>query len=152
MQIGVAADHEGFELKQGIVAFLRHAQYEVVDFGAPTLDGDDDYPDFVIPMAKAVSCGELRRGIAICGTGIGACIASNKVKHIRAGLIHDLFSAHQGVEDDNMNIVCLGARLVTLPQAIEFVQCFLGSRFSEKPRHKRRLEKISSLEENENRL
>ena len=108
MRIGIAADHGGFELKVQLTAALKAAGYEVVDFGAHELVTEDDYPDFVVPLARAVARGEVTRGLAICGSGVGACVAANKVPGVRAALITDSFSAHQGVEDDNMNVMCLG--------------------------------------------
>ena len=152
MRIGLAADHEGYELKEKILSSLRLTDSKIIDFGDITLKPDDDYPDFVIPLAKAVAKGEMDRGIAFCGSGIGACIASNKVKNVRAGLIHDVFSAHQGVEDDDMNIICIGARLVNFSLALDLIQCFLQAHFSGEPRHKRRLAKISKLEEMERHI
>ena len=146
MRVGIAADHEGFELKAGLSVSLQRLNFEITDFGAVTLDPKDDYPDFVVPLAKAVARGELDRGIAICGSGVGACIASNKVKNVRAALIHDLFSARQGVEDDNMNVICIGARLVSVSFALELIQAFLQAKFSGETRFKRRLAEISKLE------
>lgn len=149
MRLGLAADHEGYELKEQILAALKQRDFEIIDYGAVTLTPDDDYPDFVIPLARSVSTNQIDRGIAICGSGIGASIAANKVRHVRAGLVQDLFSARQGVEDDNMNIICLGARVVRFSLALELVQCFLAAHFSEAPRHKRRLAEISKVEEME---
>jgi ribose 5-phosphate isomerase B len=111
MKIGIAADHGGFRLKEIIHKFLKKQEYEVIDFGATFQDDTDDYPDFVIPLAKAVAANEVERGIAICASGVGASIAANKVSGVRAALINDYFSAHQGVEDDNMNFICLGGRV-----------------------------------------
>ena len=108
MRVGVAADHGGFALKGEAAEFLRAAGHEVVDFGAHQLNPSDDYPDFIIPLARAVAAGDVERGVALCGSGVGASVAANKVAGVRAGLIHDVFSAHQGVEDDDMNILCLG--------------------------------------------
>ena len=108
MRLGVATDHGGFALKETLVAQLRAAGHEVVDFGADKLDSDDDYPDFVIPLAQAVAAGTIERGIALCGSGVGISICANKVPESRAALINDHFSARQGVEDDHMNIICLG--------------------------------------------
>ena len=147
MRVGLAADHQGFALKEQLFALLRDAKEEVVDFGARTLTAEDDFPDFVFPLALAVERKEMERGIAICGSGIGASIAANKVRSVRAGLIHDLFSARQGVEDDDMNFICIGARLVSPAFAFELVQCFLAARFSNEPRYVRRLNKISKFEE-----
>lgn len=145
MRVGLAADHGGWELKNQLLRDLREAGYQVTDFGATTLDRDDDYPDFVIPLAKAVAAGKLDRGIAICGSGVGACIAANKVDGIRAAMVHDIFSAHQGVEDDNMNVICLGGRVVTWYTARELVSAFLGATFKGGGRFQRRLDKIDQL-------
>lgn len=149
MRVGIAADHEGFELKTEILVALNQSGFDVVDCGAFDLNTGDDYPDFVVPLARSVSRGETERGIAICGSGIGACIASNKVRNARAGLIHDVFSARQGVEDDDMNIICLGAKLVEFPFAWELIQVFLAARFSGEQRFRRRLGKIEQVEEME---
>lgn len=145
-RIGLAADHGGFNLKQEISAKLKAQGNTVIDFGAADLQDTDDYPDFVVPLAQAVASGEVERGIAICGSGVGACIAANKIPHVRAALIHDFFSAHQGVEDDNMNLICLGGRVVGSSLAWELIQSFLNAEFSGAERHKRRLAKISALE------
>ena len=149
MRVGIAADHEGYELKEEIAKVLRQSKLEITDYGAASLSPGDDYPDFVVPMAEAVASNKIDRGIAICGSGVGACIAANKVRNVRAGLIHDVFSARQGVEDDDMNVICLGAQLLTLPSALELVRCFLGAHFSKEIRFSRRLAKISKLEEME---
>ena len=146
MLIGIAADHAGFELKEKIVAELRNAQYEVKDFGPFTLNSADDYPDYVIPLAKAVAHGEVERGIAICGSGVGACAAANKVAGVRAGLINDVFSAHQGVEDDDMNVICLGGRVIGYALAWDLIRAFLSAKFIGGERHRRRLAKIVALE------
>ena len=149
MLVGIAADHQGYELKEKIVEALRLKQLNVIDYGAQILNPNDDYPDFAIPLARAISNKEINHGIAICGSGIGASIACNKVRGVRAGLVHDELSVREGVEDDNMNIICISAQLVSLSLALELVQCFLVSHFSEEPRHKRRLAKIAELEEME---
>jgi ribose 5-phosphate isomerase B len=146
MRIGIAADHAGFALKEQLRALLVDDGYEVMDFGAFRPSVDDDYPDFVIPLAEAVSRGDVERGIALCGSGVGACVAANKVAGIRAALIHDMFTAHQGVEDDNMNIICLGGRVLALALVNDLVGVFLRARFRENPRHCRRLAKIDALE------
>lgn len=148
--IGVASDHGGFDLKVQLVAFLKTAGYEVKDFGAHQLNADDDYPDFVIPMSEAVANGEVTRGIAICGSGVGACIAANKIAGVRSALITDSFSAYQGVEDDNMNIMCLGGRITGPSLAWELVQIFINARFKNEERFLRRLSKITLLERNKN--
>jgi ribose 5-phosphate isomerase B len=146
MKIGIAADHGGFELKEIMVAFLEHAGFDLKDFGAFELDVNDDYPDFIIPLAEAVASNDVERGIAICGSGVGASVAANKVAGVRAALIHDHFSAHQGVEDDDMNIICLGGRVTGFMAAEELILSFLGAIFSGEERHKRRLQKVRSLE------
>jgi ribose 5-phosphate isomerase B len=146
--IGIAADHGGFELKGKIAALLKTAGYEVKDFGAFRLVPDDDYPDFVVPLSRAVAEGKVFRGLAICGSGVGACVAANKVKGVRASLITDPFSAHQGVEDDNMNVICLGGRVTGYALAWELVQAFLKARYHGTGRFKRRLDKVLKLENN----
>ncbi|MGV8813860.1 MAG: RpiB/LacA/LacB family sugar-phosphate isomerase [Gelidibacter sp.] len=145
-RIGICADHGGFELKGSIASFLIANHFEPVDFGAFKLDEADDYPDFVIPLAKAVAAAEVFRGIAICGSGVGACIAANKVSCVRAALINDNFSAHQGVEDDDMNLICLGGRVTGYASAEELVLSFLNAKFIGAERHIRRLRKIQDLE------
>ena len=152
MRIGIAADHGGFGMKEQITVALKSAGHEVTDFGALQLDPDDDYPDFVIPLAKSVVGGEVERGIALCSSGVGASIVANKVPGVRAALIHDNFSAHQGVEDDDMNILCLGSLVVGYALAWELVQAFIAARFSGAERHRRRLAKISDMEREVNRL
>jgi sugar-phosphate isomerases, RpiB/LacA/LacB family len=149
--IGVAADHGGFELKEQLVGRLRTAGHEVVDFGDCRLDPDDDYPDFVVPLARAVARVDVNRGIAICGSGVGACVVANKVAAVRASLIHETFSAHQGVEDDDMNLICLGGLVVGHALAWELVKTFLAARFSGAERHRRRLSKVAELENKETR-
>src|SRR5574340_621413 len=146
MRIGIAADHGGFAIKEELAGKLREAGFDVIDFGSYALDPGDDYPDFVIPMAKAVAGGEVERGIAICGSGVGASIAANKVIGVRASLIHDVYSAHQGVEDDDMNVLCLGGRVVGAALAWDMVETFLSARFSGAERHKRRIDKVKALE------
>jgi ribose 5-phosphate isomerase B len=146
MRVGIATDHGGFSLKQEVVAHLRAAGHEVVDFGAQALDSTDDYPDFVIPLAQAVAAGKVDRGVAICGSGVGASVCANKVPGVRASLIHDHFSAKQGVEDDHMNILCMGGRTVGPAVAWDLVQTFLTAEFSQAERHLRRLGKVASLE------
>lgn len=146
MKIGLAADHGGFPLKEYIRPILKSAGHEIVDFGANTLDSQDDYPDFVVPLAQAIVSKEVERGIAICGSGVGASIAANKVKGVRAALVHDHFSAHQGVEDDDMNLLCLGGRVVGNNVAQEIIQTFLEAKFTHAERHNRRLQKVLQLE------
>jgi ribose 5-phosphate isomerase B len=144
--VGIAADHGGFELKQYLTERLRRAGCEVVDFGCRDLTPDDDYPDFVVPLARAVARGELFRGVAICGSGVGACVAANKVLGVRACLLHDTFSAHQGVEDDDLNVICLGGLVVGHALAWELVQTFLAARFAGADRYCRRHAKVAEVE------
>jgi ribose 5-phosphate isomerase B len=146
MRVGIATDHGGFELKSQLLEELRSLGHEVVDFGAFEYDKADDYPDFVIPLAQAVARGEVERGLAVCGSGVGACVAANKVPGARAALIHDIFSAHQGVEDDDMNIMCLGGRVTCYALAVDLIRGFLGARFKAEPRFIRRLDKVARLE------
>jgi ribose 5-phosphate isomerase B len=146
MTVGIASDHGGFPLKEQLMQALRHAGYNITDFGAYELDAADDYPDFIVPMARAVASGTVGRGIALCGSGIGASIAANKVAGVRAGLIHDVFSAHQGVEDDDMNIFCLGGKVIGSALAWELVETFLAARFSNAPRHVRRIAEVHAVE------
>ena len=145
--IGIAADHGGFALKELLMLALKAAGYEVVDFGAYTLNNEDDFPDFVGPLSKAVANEEISRGLAICGSGVGASIVANKISGVRAALISDSFSAHQGVEDDDMNIICLGSRVIGFELAWELVQTFLNARFKGVERFRRRLEKVAAFEQ-----
>jgi ribose 5-phosphate isomerase B len=146
MRVGIAADHGGFELKVYLTTGLKAAGYEVVDFGAHELVTGDDYPDFVVPMARALARGEVTRGLAICGSGVGACVAANKVPGVRAALITDPFSAHQGVEDDDMNVMCLGGRVTGYALSWDLVQTFLSAHFKGAERFRRRLVKVAALE------
>jgi ribose 5-phosphate isomerase B len=146
MRIGIATDHGGFDLKEELLKQLREAGHEVVDFGAHGLNQGDNYPDYVVPLAEAVAAEKVDRGVAICGSGVGASVCANKVPGIRAALIHDHFSARQGVEDDHMNVLCMGGRTVGPAVAWDLVQTFLAAEFSQAPRHLRRLGKIASLE------
>ena len=145
MRLGIAADHGGFELKGWLSGRLSES-HDVKDFGAYSLDSGDDYPDFVIPLARAVAAGEVERGIAVCGSGVGACVAANKIQGVRSALISDSFSAHQGVEDDDMNLICLGGRVVGHALAWDLVRGFLEARFKGEERFRRRLDKISVWE------
>jgi ribose 5-phosphate isomerase B len=146
MRLGIAADHGGWQLKEELAAALRNEGHEVVDFGARRLDPADDYPDFVIPLAQAIAKGEVERGLAVCGSGVGASIAANKVRGVRAALCLDCYSARQGVEHDDMNLLCLGGRVVGFALAWELVRIFLDARFSGEERHRRRLAKVQRLE------
>ncbi len=146
MKIGLAADHGGYELKNVIRDFLIARGHHITDFGAYALNNQDDYPDFVIPLAKMLAEKQLDRGIAICGSGVGASVAANKVPGVRAALINDHFSAHQGVEDDDLNMLCLGGRVTGSEAAKELVIEFLEAKFTAEERHVRRLGKVKALE------
>ena len=146
MLIGIATDHGGFELKEKLAAQLRQAGHQLTDFGALSLVPEDDYPAFVTPLARAVAEGKVERGIAVCGSGVGATVCANKIRGVRACLIHDHFSAQQGVEDDHMNLMCIGGRTTGVSVAWDLVQTFLASKFSDAPRHLRRLGKVATLE------
>jgi ribose 5-phosphate isomerase B len=146
MRIGIATDHAGFGLKEELIAHLRQDGHEVVDVGPYSLNPGDDYPDFVIPLAKAVVAGNVERGVAVCGSGVGASVCANKISGVRAGLVHDHFSARQGVEDDDMNIICMGGRVVGAAVARDLIDTFLATKFSGAERHLRRLRKVASLE------
>jgi ribose 5-phosphate isomerase B len=147
MKVGIATDHGGFGLKEELIAKLRATGHKVTDFGAHSLNPGDDYPDFVVPLADAVVAGKVERGVAICGSGVGAAVCANKVKGVHAGLIHDHFSAKQGVEDDHMNILCIGGRTVGPEVAWDLVQAYLAAEYSQAERHLRRLRKIAALED-----
>jgi ribose 5-phosphate isomerase B len=149
MRLGLAADHGGFELKEQLKEELKTLGHEVMDFGAHEYDPQDDYPDLVTPLARAVAQGEVERGVAICGSGVGACVAANKVPGVRGALITDPYSARQGVEDDAMNIMCLGGRVTCYALAWELVQAFLKASFKGTERFQRRLEKVKELEKQE---
>lgn len=146
MKIGIAADHGGFHLKETLKSWLTRLGHEVKDFGAYELNDADDFPDFVVPLAQAVASKECERGVAVCGSGVGASIAANKIKGVRAALILDGFSAHQGVEDDDMNLMCLGGRVVGIKLAEELILDFINAKYIGAERHRRRLEKVKALE------
>jgi ribose 5-phosphate isomerase B len=146
--VGIAADHGGFELKEYLAGRLRQAGHEVIDFGDRKPNEDDDYPDFIVPLARAVSSGDVNCGVGICGSGVGASVAANKVVGVRACLIHESFSAHQGVEDDDLNMMCLGGLVVGHALAWELVQTFLAAKFSGGERHRRRLAKVADIQNN----
>ncbi len=144
--IGIAADHGGYELKEYLTKMLREAGVEVIDFGDRQFVPDDDYPDFVVPLARAVAAGKVERGIAICGSGVGASVCANKIPGVRACLVHENFSAHQGVEDDDLNMICFGGLVVGHALAWELTQTFLAAQFIGEERFRRRLEKVADLE------
>ena len=147
MKVGIATDHGGFSLKEELMARLHAAGHEVTDFGAYGLNPSDDYPDFVSPLAEAVAAGKVERGVAVCGSGVGAAVCANKVKGVRAALIHDHFSARQGVEDDHMNVLCMGGRTIGPEVAWDLVHTYLTAEYSQAERHLRRLGKIAALED-----
>ena len=146
MRVGIAADHGGFALKEQLVARLKSAGHAVVDFGTHQLTLDDDYPDFIIPLGQAVAAEKVDRGVAVCGSGVGASVCANKIKGVRACLIEDHFSAKQGVEDDSLNVICLGGRIEGPELAWDLVQAFLAAQFTHADRHLRRLRKVAALE------
>ena len=146
MRVGVGADHGGFEMKEQLAKLLAEGGYQVVDFGNKIYDKDDDYPDFAIPLARAVASGEVERGIFVCGSGVGASVVANKVGGARAALCHDDFSARQGVEDDAMNVLCFGGRTMGIAVAWDCAKNFLSAKFSGAERHRRRLAKVTQLE------
>lgn len=146
MKIAVACDHGGFALKESVIAQIIDSGCEPIDLGAHDLDPLDDYPDFAEKAARAVAAHEVDRAIVLCGSGVGACIAANKVVGVRASVCHDSYSARQGVEHDDMNVLCLGARIIGSELALEIVRNFLGARFSAEERHQRRLRKVLAIE------
>ena len=145
LRVALGADHGGYSLKNELLARLR-GQYDILDLGAHKYDPDDDYPDFAEAVAKAVASGKAQLGILVCGSGVGACIAANKVPGARACLCHDTYSAHQGVEHDDMNVLCLGARVIGIELAAELIEAFLKARFSSEKRHRLRLKKVLAIE------
>jgi ribose 5-phosphate isomerase B len=145
LTVAIGADHGGFTLKNELVSWLEET-CQVLNLGAHTFDPDDDYPDFAITVSEAVASGRADRGILVCGSGVGACIAANKVPGVRACLCHDTYSAHQGVDHDDMNILCLGSRVIGIELALELVKAFLNANFSGETRHCRRLEKVINIE------
>jgi RpiB/LacA/LacB family sugar-phosphate isomerase len=146
MNIAIACDHGGYGLKEYLTAKLREADHVVTDFGDGPPKEDDDYPDFIMPLARAVAAGTVTRGIAICGSGVGAAVCANKVAGVRACLIHENFSAHQGVGDDDLNLICFGGLVVGHALAWELTQIFLAARFVGAERFRRRLAKVTELE------
>jgi ribose 5-phosphate isomerase B len=146
MKLAIAGDHAGFPLKEWLRQELTGDGHEVLDLGAHD-QTPSDYPDFARALAKAVNGGQAERGILVCGSGVGACMAANKVKGIRAGLAHDTYSGHQGVEHDDMNVLCLGARVIGESLALEIARAFVRARFTNEERHVRRLKKILDIEQ-----
>jgi ribose 5-phosphate isomerase B len=148
MKVAVGADHAGFDLKVELVRWLESEGYLVNDIGAHELDPNDDYPDFAVAVAGVIRSGGAERGIIICGSGVGASIAANKVKGIRACLCHDTYSARQGVEHDDMNVICIGGRVIGIELAKVVLDAFLDANFLPDPRFQRRLDKIIQVEQN----
>jgi ribose 5-phosphate isomerase B len=148
MKVAFAGDHAGFPLKQWLLAELKKEGHEVIDLGAHN-ETPSDYPDFARALGKVVAGKEVERGILVCGSGIGACVAANKIKGIRAGLAHDTYSGHQGVEHDDMNVLCLGSRVIGPAPALEIARAFLAARFTNEERHARRLGKVLDIEKNQ---
>jgi ribose 5-phosphate isomerase B len=146
MRIAIGADHAGYPLNESVIVQLEHEGHQIVDFGTHDGSNSDDYPDYAYKVARSVQRGDVDRGIVICGSGVGACVAANKLKGVRACLCHDTYSAHQGVEHDDMNVLCLGARIVGSELALELVKNFVNASFSGEERHQRRLAKIASIE------
>ena len=146
MKIAIACDHGGYPLKGQLMALLESMQHEVTDLGSHQLEPDDDYADYARYMGQAIQHGQVERGVLLCGSGIGACVAANKLKGVRAGVCHDTYSAHQGVEHDDMNVLCLGARIIGIALAEELVRQFMAAQFDPKPRFVRRLDKVKAIE------
>ncbi|MFA9477862.1 ribose 5-phosphate isomerase B [Phycisphaerales bacterium AB-hyl4] len=146
MKIAIACDHGGFALKQPIMDLIKQQSHAVLDLGAHQYDAADDYPDFARYLGQAIQHGQADRGILLCGSGIGACVAANKLTGVRAGVCHDVYSAHQGVEHDDMNVICLGARVIGEALAVDLVTAFINAKFTGEDRHARRLEKIKAME------
>ena len=146
MRVAIAADHAGFTLKAEVAAMLGAWGHDVIDLGAHEFDPDDDYPDFAALAARAVAGGTAERGVIVCGSGVGASIAANKIAGVRAAMCHDTYSAHQGVEHDDMNVLCIGGRVIGPETAREVLASFLGASFTGEERHLRRLAKVTALE------
>src|SRR5579859_6649643 len=146
MRIAIGADHAGFEMKQDLAAQIRELGHNVLDLGAHQFDPSDDYPDFAVAVGEAVAGGKAERGVLICGSGVGVSVAANKMPGIRAAVCHDAYSAHQGVEHDNMNVLVLGSRIIGPELARELVRAYLAAQFSGEERHRRRLAKVDAIE------
>lgn len=146
MKIAIACDHGGYPLKKPLVALMKSLGHEVLDLGAHELDSQDDYPDFARYVGQAIQHGQAKRGVLLCGSGVGASVAANKQNGIRAAVCHDTYSAAQGVEHDDMNVLCLGARIIGESLAVELVKAFVSAKFTAEERHARRLEKVNAIE------
>ena len=147
MKVAVACDHGGYPLKSDVIQTLQGLGHTVLDLGAHQYEATDDYPDYARYVAQAIQHGHAQRGVLICGSGVGACIAANKYRGVRAGICHDTYSAHQGVEHDDMNVLCLGARIIGSLVADEIVTAFANASFSGEERHQRRLDKVNGIED-----
>ena len=148
MKIGIAADHAGFEQKQLLVSQLKSAGYDITDYGAFTFDANDDYPDIILPLATAIANRTVAKGIAVCGSGVGVSVAANKIKGVRAALITESYSAHQGVEHDDMNLLCVGGRVLGPALILELSEIFIKARYDGGERFQRRLDKVIAIENN----
>jgi len=146
MKVAIACDHGGFPLKGRMIEVVHSMGHEVLDLGAHDYDPEDDYPDFARYVGDAILHGQADRGVLLCGSGVGACIAANKFKGVRASVCHDVYSAHQGVEHDNMNVLCLGSRIIGPQLAEDLVRAFVSADFSAEERHHRRLAKVNAIE------
>lgn len=146
MKIALGADHAGYKLKDELIEVVREAGHEPIDLGGDGSDPTDDYPDYADKVGSAVRVGEAERGILICGSGVGVSVAANKIPGIRAAICHDTYSAHQGVEHDDMNVLVLGERVIGTELARDLVRAYLGAKFSGEPRHVRRLNKVKAIE------
>lgn len=149
MKIAFGSDHAGFEIKEIIKSFLTSSNIDFVDLGAYEFDALDDYPDFAKNVGYAIRNGEAQKGIIVCGSGVGASITANKIKGVRAGLCHDGYSAHQGVEHDDMNVLCIGSRIIGIELIKEIIISFINAKFSGEERHSRRLQKLLDIEASE---
>src|SRR5438105_3085064 len=149
MKIAVAADHAGLDLKNHARGLLKSLGHEVIDLGAHKTEPGDDYPDFAEAVGKAIAAKQVERGVLICGSGVGASIAANKIRGVRAAICHDSYSAHQGVEHDDMNVLVLGSRVIGQSLADDLIEAFVQAKFTNETRHVRRLEKVKRIE-NEN--
>ena len=147
MKIAIAADHGGFSLKADLIEVLQQAGHDPIDLGATEYLAGDDYPDYAQLVGRAVQSNQVERGIVLCGSGVGASIAANKMKGVRAGLCHDTYSAHQGVEHDSMNVLCLGARIIGIELAKEIVLAYVNAKFNTGERFQRRLNKVLKIEQ-----
>ena len=146
MRVAIGADHAGYSLKAPLVALLESLGHDVVDIGAHSYDAEDDFPDFAKLVADAVVSDGADRGVLVCGSGVGASVAANKVVGIRAAICHDSYSAHQGVEHDDMNVLCIGSRIVGEELAKELVTSFLAAKFMDEGKYRRRLDKVLDIE------